>query len=421
MTAKIEGIEEEDLRRMYEEESMSQSAIAGFYSVGRHVIENRMQEYKIARRTKNERIEGIEEDVLRRMYEDYGIPTSDIAEYYGVHKTTILRRLEEYGIKKRPLGEAIRIEGIEKEDLRRMYEDYHMTIKTIAKHYDTNHGTIWNRMKKYDIDRRRKRGNTGGIKEEDLKRMYVIEGMNIYEIADQYDVAAGTIQRRMQEYGIDRRSKSETMRQNAVNEAFFETWTQKSAWVYGWFFGDGSSDRYQLGFNLSRKDKEVLYKIKNAMGSEHRIYDRDSYAKLYSKIAKMSLLRVYSKKLVSDLQELDFHDVPNELLRDFFRGFFEADGGVSWSEDKRVGKGYICTTFAQKEKDVLTYIWHMISNLFDVVDGGYLGHNGKVWQLVFSESDSISLYHFLYDNCDNLFLDRKKKRFEELMARKGYT
>lgn len=39
------------------------------------------------------------------------------------------------------------------------------------------------------------------------------------------------------------------------------------------------------------------------------------------------------------------------------------------------------------------------------------------WRLGFSVNDSIALYHFLYDNCGDLFLPRKKEKFEELMER----
>ena len=40
--------------------------------------------------------------------------------------------------------------------------------------------------------------------------------------------------------------------------------------------------------------------------------------------------------------------------------------------------------------------------------------------LQFLEADSVSIYHYLYDDCGELYLERKKNKFEELMAYKEY-
>jgi len=243
------------------------------------------------------------------------------------------------------------------------------------------------------------------IKESDLKRMYLDEGMTQVEIGDWYGVSDATIGRRMNEFGIEARFRYD------VNQDFFKTWTKESAWVYGWVIGDGwCSGSNRLGFNLGIKDKEVLYKFKEVMESEHHVKD------YIGGFGQVSQLQIGSMEMINDLRKLSYENIPEWHRSDGIRGFFEAEGCVFLHVVKRgVGYEYIQTNFAQKDTTVLQWIWDVLRDE-GVVEGGHLSKN----QLMFSESDSVSLYHYMYDDCGELYLDRKKSRFEELMARRGY-
>ena len=87
------------------------------------------------------------------------------------------------------------------------------------------------------------------IKEHELRYWYDIKERTQQEIGDYYGVNRATIQNRMKEYGIKPRTISESVKGNAnargtrkycINEDFFKTWTQESAWLYGWGLGDGN-------------------------------------------------------------------------------------------------------------------------------------------------------------------------------------
>jgi len=248
-----------------------------------------------------------------------------------------------------------------------------------------------------------------GIEVEDLRRMHS-EGMTQVEIADWYGVGQITISRRMREFGIE-------TRYHAVNEDFFKVWTKESAWVFGWFVGDGSiATGKSLTFYLARKDKEVLYKFKDVMESEHPIHD-------YPSLPTISALEIGSRKIVEDLRNLYVDNVPEKFERDLIRGFFEAEGSVMLRVDKNRNQNneYIRVVFTQKDSTILKWIWEVLKDE-GVVEGGSLNQirGGGVWQLVFGEANSVSLYHYLYDDCGVLYFHRKKSSFEELMARRGY-
>jgi len=250
------------------------------------------------------------------------------------------------------------------------------------------------------------------IKEEDLRRMYEDERMTQFEIGRWYGESGSTIHKRMKDFGIE----SRVPRIYDVNEDFFKTWIKESAWVFGWFVGDGYITGGQFGFTLARKDKGVLCKFKKVMESEHPVHD------YISPLGKLSMLRIGSMEMVKNLRSLRYKDVPDWHRSDLIRGFFEAEGWVGLSVDRRRMKceNTRCT-FVQKDNLILERLWSVLREE-NIVKGGGMSQvkRSGAWHLYFGESDSVSLYHYMYDDCGELYLERKKSRFEELMAYRGF-
>lgn len=103
--------------------------------------------------------------------------------------------------------------------------------------------------------------STTSITEEDLARKYN-SGLSLHDIALQYGCSRQNIYKRMQRYGILKRTKSEARilalqqgkifsyseaspgtklvrKRRYVNESFFKTWTPAMAWVLGVIYTDG--------------------------------------------------------------------------------------------------------------------------------------------------------------------------------------
>lgn len=203
-----------------------------------------------------------------------------------------------------------------------------------------------------------------------------------------------------------------------INQDFFKTWTPNSAWVFGWALGDGCfTNPLCLKFDLGRIDREVLEKFKIALESEHPIYEYKMWDKRYQKFNLASRIQFYSKELVTNLNHLSFYNILGEIFFHTLRGFFEAEGSVFWDKDKKLLRGgKINSSITNNDKDVLVFIWEHLQK-HQVVKGGYLQNYKNTWKLKLSTHDSISLYHYIYDNSGNMFLKRKKERFEELIRR----
>ena len=255
-----------------------------------------------------------------------------------------------------------------------------------------------------------------GIYEDDMRHLHDVEGMTQKELSEHYGVSRSTIWKRMKEYNIDGRSKSDALRGNtnsrkySINEDFFKTWTEDSSWLYGWAIGDGCiSDPLSLRFNIGRIDREALEKFKILLNSEHVIRDYD-VVRDNGYVSHLSNVKFGSKKLVSNIKELSIYDVPKCCFNHFLRGFFEAEGCVSWSN------GRIGSNITQNDYDTLDFIYWCLKD-FRVTNRGAIISSKKTWRLQYGMYDTIALYHYLYDNCGNNFLKRKKEKFEELMQR----
>ena len=205
------------------------------------------------------------------------------------------------------------------------------------------------------------------------------------------------------------------------NENFFKTWTPEMAYVLGFFTADGymihtKRGGYYVCFEIT--DYEVLSKIKNALAPNNKISERNRpfpWKKLYR-------LQIGSRVMYEDLSSLGFHDgksltirfpqVPNIYLRDFIRGYFDGDGCVHFGnyqrKNRRDRKLQLSIHFTSGSKIFLEELW---KKLKPIIKGGHISEKERGYELVFGQHDSIALFHFMYDNSSELFLERKYEKF----------
>lgn len=350
----------------------------------------------------------INKDTLQYMYVDLGMSQPKIAKELGYGVSTVNRHMQKYGIKARNPSEARCQYHISKEMLKEMY-DSGMSQAEIAKEIGCCPKNVCRIMRSYAIPARSlsEAHRRYYISKERLQAMYEA-GLSQTEIAKEIGCSTETVRILMREYCISTRR-----RQYSINEDFFKMWKPESAWMYGWILGDGCfTDPNRLIISLSPTDKDVLYKFKDILGSDAPVKDYRRWDKRFKKYYDISYVMFSSRKLVSSLKNLSPYD--EELLEfydHFIRGFFEAEGCVT------LRRGYILTTFANNNKNLLEYIFDWLSWDNYVVEGGGLHRYRNCWLLQFSHIDSISLYHYLYDNCGGMYMKRKKEKFEKLIVK----
>ena len=208
------------------------------------------------------------------------------------------------------------------------------------------------------------------------------------------------------------------------NENFFKKWSPEMAYVLGFFAADGCMIKNNRGAHFIEfhiTDKDILEKIKDLLGSNHKIATRDRHNPNW-KIGYR--LQIGSKEIFNDLKNLGMMprksniirmpSVPNEYLNHFVRGYFDGDGHVSASEyqkkDRKNKSKLIITGFTSGSRKFLEDLRILLKHNADT-HGGTLYYT-QGYRLCFSIHDSLRLYNFMYKNGKDLFLERKKSIFE---------
>jgi hypothetical protein len=241
------------------------------------------------------------------------------------------------------------------------------------------------------------------ISKDDVVNLYVIDGKSTKEISELAGVSQRQINYILTENDVTKRGRRRTNGYK-VDEDFFKTWSADMAYVLGFVLTDGCVSG--ISFSISQKYPEILERIGSAMKSNYPIR-KTRNGKSY-----LHTLTISRKEMVEDLAALgigekksltvDFPDVPAEYLSHFIRGVIDGDG---WVQDRgyvmKVTSGSVL--FAVKLNEVFNA--YGLNGRIQKQSGAY-----RVW--VSGKEDVARLAELLYDNPGDLYLARKRARFE---------
>lgn len=195
-------------------------------------------------------------------------------------------------------------------------------------------------------------------------------------------------------------------REHYVNKDFFKKWTPEMAYIFGLFCSDGhvSSKKDYCTIHLHSKDKYILEKINEIVGSNYPIVD-----------AKQgSLFRVYNKILCADLINLGctprkslnlrFPNVPSKYLSQFVRGFFDGDGSIHFNKPNTIKVSFVGT------KEFLKTMQFRISKVLKI-RANPITKVKSIWRIVYYGDSARKLCKWMYNNPKGLYLSRKKERY----------
>lgn len=216
-----------------------------------------------------------------------------------------------------------------------------------------------------------------------------------------------------------------------VNKKFFKKWTSEMAYVLGFISADGyitinKRGGHFLGIQIT--DKSLLVKIRNVMGSDHKISKRvmrENERPLYR-------LQIGSIEICEDLDKLGIKQnktnnmvipsLPEQYSSDFVRGYFDGDGNV-WVGKINKGRAkpilVIMTVFTSCSGVFLKQLQTCLLSL-GLRKGCIYKSKQGYYRLQYSVSDSLKIYDFMYNSThlrNKLFLARKKKVFLKFIER----
>ena len=167
-------------------------------------------------------------------------------------------------------------------------------------------------------------------------------GLSLVATGTLVGVSGTAISSLMKRMGIERRTLSESKRTLACNHEYFnEPLDEERAYWLGFILADGSvSDRgysvtERLSVVLKESDSGHLEKLKNALGSGHKILPVKhpegrccsrfaiSSSEIVGSLRRFNIVpRKSADQVYSDL-------IPAHLLKHYFRGYFDGNGGIS--------------------------------------------------------------------------------------------
>lgn len=287
-------------------------------------------------------------------------------------------------------------------------------IKEIAKLLNINIITIYNVLQRNNIPLRNK-------KEKELSDDFKQEVINMYllnnsidKIRILYHVDFSVISNILKENNI----KFKKFRKYSVNENYFEKIDSKDkAYFLGLLIADGYvNEGFQL--SLQENDKNILntfmiyIDFKGTLAFKPKL--KLQYKNQYS-------LNIYSNKICTDLSKLGcipnkshhtyFPNIPEEFYSHFIRGVFDGDGCIDKKQNKQSYFSIIGNkTLIEKIQDVL--ILNCDLKKLKLYKDKRCKNN--IMTLRYGGNRQISkIYNWLYKDCDDLYLERKKLKFEK--------
>lgn len=210
-----------------------------------------------------------------------------------------------------------------------------------------------------------------------------------------------------------------------ININYFKNLNSRNAYVLGYLFADGHlrkrKYKNQTSLSFSSVDEELIDKIKLEFGIEkrktrmkrHNNNWKDRYC---LSITNYHFIKYLEKQSMIHGKKCDRISIPKTITQNktlfiaFFRGFFDGDGSINSIKNSSTPRIAITTASYKFLIQLKNIIFKFGINSKSIKKA----KTNRVFRLRFSGKQNVyNLYKLIYQNSNNLYLSRKKKRFEE--------
>lgn len=245
-----------------------------------------------------------------------------------------------------------------------------------------------------------------------LCEKYVTSGDSIRKVAKKYDVSSSALSYQIKLRNLYR-PRTLACQTYPRNSSYFDTWSQNSAYIFGFICADGSLVRDSISIQIHAKDKEVL----NFIGQE--IYDCEppiKYREGSDQRGPQVSLIISDQQIAQTLEgmgvvknksfDLQFPNcIPNEFMSDFFRGYFDGDGTLG-----KYGKNHRVSWVSTDEfcRDSLEYVRGQLGI------GGFISRRKNHSAAILGgRLQGKKFLEWIYQDASSFKLNRKYQRFLE--------
>jgi len=260
--------------------------------------------------------------------------------------------------------------------------------------------------------------------EQFLKDNY--DKFNIYELMQKLNRSMVSVRKKLYNLKLPwKKFTNDEMRQNlrryVINEQFFKTWSNDMSYILGLWFADGYISRggsrktcYTFGISLHDNDSYLLWEILKKMQSDYILHESNTGGTCQN-------IHIYSKIIYDDIISLGGcerksltltfpKNIPDDLLPDFIRGYFDGDGSVSYHSYWNAYR----TTFTCGSEVFLKDLHSKLKIIDPNIQGQIAFHKNDfngVYNLTFYKHDTLRFAKIIYKDPNDLYLVRKYDKF----------
>ena len=258
---------------------------------------------------------------------------------------------------------------------------------------------------------------------EEIIRLYVEEHMSMNKLRELFGgLHYNTIKKILLDNGIQPRTRAQSHYQDNREENIFEVIdTEEKAYWLGFLAADGCVHGNYIIISLQGKDKEHLEKFKKFLKADSITIRETTRVDTKGKLRPYCHFSIGCKKMVEDLKKLGIVERKSLILKppvidekfyyDWIRGFFDGDGGLSYSKKNNRWQSY-----ANSTKEVLQWITNVLNINTTPFQQQHYGKKDNVWRIHFN--GRINVYNvwnkIMHDNKATIYLERKYQKYLQL-------
>lgn len=180
----------------------------------------------------------------------------------------------------------------------------------------------------------------------DVDNMYSLyqKGSTLKDVGKVYNIGPKRVGELFKQYGYNTRNVSDAHKKYKINEDFFDAInTQEKAYCLGLLYADGTNitKRNSISIGLQERDKELLEKVRSAIGIDKPLYFEKNNKEYGQNIYRLNIVNKHMSKVLNNIGMVQNKSliltfptcIPDELMHHFIRGYVDGDGYISRGRD----------------------------------------------------------------------------------------
>lgn len=264
--------------------------------------------------------------------------------------------------------------------------------------------------------------------EKDTMVTSYLSGKTAKESAEPFNLCYKACLDELRRRGITIRGKNDYKKYEVDESIFEEINTEEKAYWLGFIAADGYVSGGNLAIRLCERDIGHLEKFRKFIQSTHPVNKYN--AKIKGKEYPSCSIFIYSKKIISDLAKLNIVEnktrsfevprIPDELLKHFWRGFFDGDGSISSSTDSKRGRNVskFNISITGNQLVIKCFKKYVKSILSTNSDSKNVKGTENYYFRISGNNNVKTILSEIYNN-PKVYLDRKYEKVQECLSLKG--